>query len=84
MDVSSSPYLIQKCYFAIISLTMLGLAYLYSAIISKVMPDTGFVILDAIKYDYYFCYLIPLMILPTVIVVYLKWLSMSLFQHTQN
>ena len=84
IDVTSSPYLIEKCYLAIGFLTLFGLTYFYSAIISKLMPDTGIFVLDIIKHDYYFCYLIPLMILPTLIVIYLKWLSMSLFKHTQN
>lgn len=84
IDANSFPYLVQKCYLIILVLTVLGAAYFYSAIISKFMPDTGFFILDAVKHDSYFCYLIPLMILPTLIVVYLQWLSMTLFQHTQN
>ena len=84
IDANSFPFLVQKCYFIIITLTILGAVYFYSAIISKFMPDTGYFILDAVKYDNYFCYLIPLMILPTLIVVYLQWLSMTLFQHTQS
>ena len=84
IDIKSTSFLIEKCYFINISLSAIGIAYCYAAIVSKFMPDTGVYILDSIKKDNYFCYLIPLMILPTFIVIYLKWLSMSLFQHTQN
>ena len=59
-----------------------GLIFLYSAIISKLLPDTGIEILDVIKNDYYFCYLIPLSIVPTYAVIYLNWVAITHF--TQN
>jgi hypothetical protein len=56
-----------------------GGAFLYASIISKALPDSGIYLIDAIKYDYYFCYLIPLAIIPTFLVIYLNWLTVSHF-----
>jgi Phosphatidylinositol N-acetylglucosaminyltransferase subunit Y len=53
----------------------------YSAFVSKLMPDTGILVLDFMKHDYYFCYLFPLMLLPTYIVVYINWLAMKFFKN---
>jgi len=52
----------------------------YAGVISKFLPDTGIILLDDIKYDYYYCYLVPLTILPTYMVIYLNWLSMKFFE----
>ncbi len=57
-----------------------GAIFLYTAILSKLFPDTGYFIFDFIKHDYYFCYLIPLSIVPTYAVVYLNWLAMRHFE----
>lgn len=57
-----------------------GSLYLYAAFISKLLPDTGAVVLDMIKNDYYICYLIPLIIPPTYAVIYLNWLSIRHFE----
>jgi len=57
------------------------LLYLYAAFISKIMPATGAQILDAIKEDDYFCFLLPLMILPTFVVVYLNWFAYQMYQN---
>jgi hypothetical protein len=35
---------------------------------------------DFIKYDEYFCYLLPLSILPTYLILYLNWLAMRHFE----
>ena len=57
-----------------------GSVYLYAAIISKILPDSGFPVLDIVKEDTYFCYLAPLILLPTVIMIYLNWLSFEHFR----
>lgn len=57
-----------------------GLLFFYAAVISKILPDSGNVVIDFIKYDYYFCYLIPLAIVPTYMVIYLNWLAMRHFE----
>ena len=59
----------------------IGVLFSYSAFISKLMPDTGILVLDFMKHDYYFCYLFPLMLLPTYIVVYINWLAMKFFKN---
>ena len=58
-----------------------GVSFVYAAFISKFMPDTGVLILDFIKEDFYFCYLFPLLLLPTYIVVYINWLAMKFFKN---
>ena len=57
-----------------------GIIYLYMAFLSKLLPDTGYYVIDFFKYDYYFCYLIPLGIIPTYMVIYLNWLAMRHFE----
>lgn len=74
-------YLKQVCKATIILTVLILCIFIYSSILSKYLPDTGNVILDWIKYDQYFCYLLPLLVLPTLAVVYLSWLSLSLFNH---
>src|SRR5262245_27809057 len=56
-----------------------GFLFLYGVLFSKLMPVTGISVLDAIRNDYYFCYLIPLSIVPTFAVIYLNWLAISHF-----
>jgi phosphatidylinositol glycan anchor class Y biosynthesis protein len=58
----------------------IGLVFLYTALLSKLLPDTGFPAIDFIKHDYYFCYLLPLSIVPTYMVIYLNWLAMRHFE----
>jgi hypothetical protein len=58
-----------------------GILYVYAAIVSKFLPDTGVEWLDFFKYDFYFCFLIPLLIFPTYSVIYLNWLAMKSFEH---
>lgn len=57
-----------------------GIVYLYMAFLSKLLPDTGYYVIDFFKYDFYFCYLIPLGIIPTYMVIYLNWLAMRHFE----
>lgn len=66
-------------YLLLIGSLLFGFIFFYAAIFSKLLPDTGIYVLDVIKYDYYFCYLIPLSIIPTYAVIYLNWLSMNHF-----
>mmetsp|Transcript_5628 Transcript_5628/g.5829 ORF Transcript_5628/g.5829 Transcript_5628/m.5829 type:complete len:103 (-) Transcript_5628:157-465(-) len=66
---------------AFLSSTLFGLLYLYAAFISKLLPHTGYIFLDFWKNDYYYCFLIPLLILPTFVVIYLNWLCMRCFEH---
>ncbi|KAH7423996.1 hypothetical protein KP509_12G084600 [Ceratopteris richardii] len=57
------------------------LAFLYAAILSKLLPPSGLPILASIENDWYYCLLIPLTSPVVIIVVYLHWLSMKLFKH---
>ena len=59
---------------------LVGALFVYTAFISKLLPDTGNFVLDFFKYDYYFCFLVPLSILPTYAVIYLNWLAMRHFE----
>lgn len=53
----------------------------YAAGLSKLSPVPEDSLLEVIAKDYYYCYLIPLLILPVYVSVYLGWLSMRLFEH---
>jgi len=55
---------------------------MYALVVSKFMPDTGNHILDAIKYDWYYCFLFPVSILFVgFLFVYINWFSMKFFRH---
>mmetsp|Transcript_13707 Transcript_13707/g.30223 ORF Transcript_13707/g.30223 Transcript_13707/m.30223 type:complete len:119 (-) Transcript_13707:1985-2341(-) len=58
----------------------LGVVFAYTAFVSKLLPDSGNFVVDFIKYDEYFCYLVPLSILPTYAIIYLNWLAMRHFE----
>eukprot|EP01066_Platyproteum_vivax_P001149 Platyproteum_vivax@DN11332_c0_g1_i1.p1 len=55
---------------------------LYTIVFSKLLPDTGNAILDAIKSDCYYCCLIPLMIPTCIGFIYWNWVSMKFFRHS--
>ncbi len=54
---------------------------MYTLIASKLMPDTGHFVLDAIKHDRYYSFLVPLTLVATLVTVYLNWLSLKFFRH---
>jgi hypothetical protein len=66
-------------YVLLISSIGFGLLLFYAIILSKLLPETGIYALDAIKHDEYFCFLIPLAVVPTYIVIYLNWVAMTHF-----
>ena len=54
----------------------------YAMVISKIfMPYTGNRILDWIKEDEYYIFLVPSMIIMTMIFAYWNWVSMKFFRH---
>lgn len=67
-------------FFIITLSSVLLLLFIYGAFGSKLLPESGNPFLDAIKYDFYFCYLLPLSILPTLLIIYLNWLAMKHFE----
>ncbi len=67
-------------YCIIFTAVFVAILFIYSAFLAKLLPHTGYVILDSIKDDYYFCYLVPLTILPTYLIIYLNWLAMRHFE----
>ena len=48
----------------------------WAMVLSKLFPRTGIEILDAVREDRYYCFLIPLTIVPTMIAVYLNWVCL--------
>ena len=67
---------------AILSLSAVtALVFLYAIVVSKFMPNTGVYLLDYIKHDQYFCFLLPLSVLPTYLYIYVNWLSLTYFRH---
>lgn len=53
----------------------------YALFISKLMPATGNDLLDAIKFDYYYCFLVPATGLVTWLFIYLNWMMLKFFRH---
>lgn len=74
------PNALCRGYFMIVFAFIFATLYLYSAIISKLLPSTGIAILDSIKNDFYFCYLAPFILLPTLFMIYINWLSFEHFR----
>jgi len=54
---------------------------LLCAVVSKVLPHTNSTLFDALKDDWYYCFLVPLTIPMTFIFIYFNWLSMKFFRH---
>jgi phosphatidylinositol N-acetylglucosaminyltransferase subunit Y len=65
-----------------ISFLLIHLTSSFAAFISKLLPPTGNSILDLIRDDHFYCYLVPLTILPTYSIIYLNWLSLRIFEHS--
>ena len=53
----------------------------YAVIVSPFLPHFDVWILDAIKDDEYYCILLPMTIVPSVLVLYLNWLGMKFYRH---
>ncbi|CAO0799302.1 unnamed protein product [Mucor circinelloides] len=53
----------------------------YSIIGSKYMPDTNNKILDWIKYDNYYCLLVPITAIVWIYWVLWNWMGMKFFRH---
>ncbi|KAL0145106.1 phosphatidylinositol N-acetylglucosaminyltransferase subunit Y-domain-containing protein [Mucor lusitanicus] len=53
----------------------------YSIIGSKYMPDTNNKVLDWIKYDNYYCLLIPITAIVWIYWVLWNWMGMKFFRH---
>ncbi|CAH1431785.1 unnamed protein product [Lactuca virosa] len=56
--------------------------FLYTAVISKLLPHSDNAIIFAIQNDRYYCFLVPLTLPVLVFAVYLYWLSMKMFKHS--
>lgn len=65
----------------LICIVLFIIVYIYCAVISKYFPDSDYQFLNLIKNDNYYCYLIPLSIIPTYFVYYLNWLCISLLEN---
>jgi hypothetical protein len=66
----------------IVTSVLAGLGFAYALVVSKfLMPTTGIYVLDLIKDDQYYCYFLPLCLIPTYLFFYLNWLSWTYFQY---
>ncbi|KNE59123.1 hypothetical protein AMAG_18102 [Allomyces macrogynus ATCC 38327] len=66
----------------VVALSVLGAAaFLYAAIISKLLPSTGIWWLDAIRNDWYYCFLIPLTAPVSIFFLIWNWYGKKLFRH---
>jgi hypothetical protein len=50
-------------------------------VVAKFMPETGYPLLDFFRHDEYYCYVVPLTILPSLIALYLNWVSIEFYKH---
>ncbi|GMI81598.1 hypothetical protein HRI_001829100 [Hibiscus trionum] len=55
--------------------------FLFTALMSRLLPPSNYPLIAAIRNDRYYCYLVPLTLPILVIAVYFHWLSMKLFKH---
>ncbi len=78
--VTLHPNLSLYGYFMVFAFSILGFCFIYGAFISKLLPDSQYSFINVIKDDYYFCYLLPLAILPTYLIIYFNWLAFTHFQ----
>jgi len=53
----------------------------YAIVFSKLMPPMGHPLLDAIREDSHYCYLVPLTIYPSCAALYMSWVSLKFFRH---
>lgn len=49
--------------------------------VSKLLPPTGVWMLDAMRDDWYYCYLVPMVGPVTFLTIYVNWMSMKFFRH---
>ena len=45
------------------------------------LPPTGVALLDAVRNDWYYCYLVPLSGIATFAAVFINWIAMKFFRH---
>lgn len=58
---------------------VIGVLFFLTAVVAKLFPLSDIRWIKAIQEDEYYCYLLPLMIVPTYAIMYLNWLSMTIF-----
>lgn len=55
---------------------------MYALVVSKLLPDTGVELLDAIKRDRYYCKVVPVsLLMVTFLFVYFNWMTLKYFKH---
>ena len=82
-DDEPNPQPIHKfrAYIVLIVAILSLVVYIYAAFVTKMLgPDSQLPFASILKNDFYYCYLIPLTLLPTYFVLYLNWLSMQYFE----
>ena len=69
-------------YILIVIGALIFITSTYSMIIAKIfMPYTGNIILDWIKDDEHYIFLVPSMVVTIMIFAYWNWVSMKFFRH---
>jgi hypothetical protein len=71
---------VHVCVHACVHVCMYVCVCRYAAFLSKLLPPTGHVLLDSVRDDCFYCFLLPLSVLPTSLILYLNWLSMRIFE----
>ncbi|KAJ1652439.1 hypothetical protein IWQ61_007227 [Dispira simplex] len=68
-------------YILLFSTFMFFVVGMYTTVVAKLLPATGNRILDAIRTDHYYCYLVPLTLTVAFYTVIWNWLGMKIFRH---
>lgn len=78
--VSSNDRIFWGCFFVTIG-SVFFVGFLFTAVISKILPPSNNALISAIQNDWYYCFLVPLTLPVLLVAVYFHWLSMKMFKH---
>ncbi|KAJ3338400.1 hypothetical protein HDU93_009565 [Gonapodya sp. JEL0774] len=71
--------LVRQGYWLLFVTVVFFITTTYSGFVSKIIPDTGWQTLDAIKRDNYYCYLVPLTIPVVAVFAGFNWVGFEQF-----
>ena len=65
----------------LIATAIFFIAGMYAVLLSKFMPVINHSLLDFLRQDYYYSFLVPLLLPVSILTIYLNWLGMKFFRH---
>lgn len=76
-----SPFVPYYCLALIGSSSLFLIMFFTMAIFSKFLPKTDNLYLEFFRTDFYYSFLVPLVLIPLYFIVYTNWLSMQMFEN---